>query len=60
MQDRILNPDTIGETLLVLNLRNQHFDAELLLQEKMKPARLYPIQENGLTNCVPVSTSHTG
>lgn len=43
MQDRILNPVGIEEALLVLRLRNQHFDAELILVEKMKPARLFPV-----------------
>lgn len=43
MQDRILNPITTEEAILVIRLRNQNFDAELLLREKMKPGRLAPI-----------------
>lgn len=40
MQDRILNPVGIQESILVLRLRNQSFDAELILREKMMPAKL--------------------
>lgn len=43
MQDRILNPIGIEEVILVLRLRNQHYDAELVLREKMRPAILHPL-----------------
>lgn len=36
MQDRILNPVGLEESLLVIRLRNQSYDAELILREKMK------------------------
>lgn len=43
MQDRIMNPIGIEESLFVIRLRNQSYDAELILREKMKPGRLHPV-----------------
>lgn len=35
-------------------------EAETQLAEKMKPARLIPVYENGSTNCAPVDVFQTG
>lgn len=43
MHDRTLNPGTIEEAILVMRLRNQSYDAELILREKLKPAILHPV-----------------
>lgn len=64
MQDRILNPIGIEESLLCIRLACQGADAfylaEVRLQEKMRPAKLAPVKgshANGSATCAPVEVS---
>lgn len=52
MQDRIMNPIGIEEALLVLRLRNQHYDAEFVLRAKMKPGILRPVPPDEVTTTI--------